>query len=189
MLLLASHDDERIRSLTASALERLGHAAPAAEPAWALLTHPFAFVRRGAIAKLESAMNPQWMLSLLAAKTLGAAISKRYGDATSSYGRYLDLLPAELRRKPHAEQLAAVRAGQVSELGEQEIWPSIVPILDGDAAALAASYADPNAQGEKIVFDASCTAALEAEEAAMLRALEAGGEVPALDLTPVVLAS
>jgi cell division septation protein DedD len=165
---------QRDRERAAEALRALGEEPPAVDAVPApetLVTHASETVRRHALLEIERTRDPAMMTSVVAVHVLEAAIGRRFGGATGSYGEYFALLPDDLRYAPHTDQLAALLAGRVPGLPDQVLWPSILPILDGKADELAARFPPATVR-----LDDAALAQLRDEEAAII--VKLGGKLP-----------
>jgi len=159
------------RDLAAKALRALREEPPRVDDVSApdtLLFHPLESVRKHARSQLERTMDPAYLTAVVASLALESAIGRRTGGASGSYGEYLQLLPEELRFKPHAQQLDALRA-EIPGLPAQRINASVREILDRDLDALAASYVT-----KPPTLDPAIKAAIIDEEARVLAALRRG---------------
>jgi len=183
----APDPDDRARAV--ASLRALNAPAPATTdlPAPArLVAHPSASVRERALGLLDEAGEPAAMASFLAASALDQAVRRRFDDnLRGATWKTLDRLPRELRASPLAAQLAWVRGDGAAALPAQVTWPEIAKALDGDVAAIAATYPAPLPH-----LDGATEAALRAEHEQIEVAVRHGdvARLRAVDLlTPVGL--
>lgn len=162
---LAGYPVDWVRRAAAAALGVLGAAPPAEPTSWSLgarLLHPAEAVRDEALRELDRSGDPSVLASLVIGDALDRAIR---ADSTGIAWRSLERLPAKVRRRPIAEQLAT--------LTEQAALPELTEVLSRGIAESAAALRRPRPR----LTEAS-ERALLAEEDAILAALRGGRLAP-----------
>jgi hypothetical protein len=169
------HPRAEVRARALDALAELGRPPvppdPPAPPE-TLVTHPDTEVRAAALCALFERRDPSLYVSLLAGELLHQVLSSwteglQY-SALSDWSPWDDLVPRELRRRPHAEQLRWADGPRPTGLVPQVVLPALAPVIERGVHAAARELPLPLLRLPQRELDA-----LLEEEAAVLAALAA----------------
>lgn len=168
---LAQHPVEHVRASAAAGLQALGEApAPYIERAVEdRAVDADRRIRADALDELSRSAVKDRFLSLVLADALDKHLRAQIGDSVLgvTWSAWRDLVPAVVLDGSTALKVQWAQTVGRSVLGEQAIWPSVAPVLTLGPAAVCASY-----PAQLVAFDPATLAALAADEAAILAALE-----------------